>query len=41
MALLHGSFEEKYEVLARLRQGGMGRCTRCGTACWTSCGPSS
>jgi serine/threonine-protein kinase len=24
MALLHGSFEEKYEVLARLRQGGMG-----------------
>ncbi len=24
MALLHGSFEEKYEVLMRLRQGGMG-----------------
>jgi TonB family protein len=24
MALLHGSFEEKYEVLTRLRQGGMG-----------------
>src|SRR5258706_2365251 len=24
MALLHGSFEEKYEVLDRLRQGGMG-----------------
>ncbi|MEA2603288.1 MAG: hypothetical protein QOF89_4280 [Acidobacteriota bacterium] len=24
MALLHGSFEEKYEVLSRLRQGGMG-----------------
>ncbi|HEX4962790.1 MAG TPA: TonB family protein [Thermoanaerobaculia bacterium] len=24
MSLLHGSFEEKYEVLAKLRQGGMG-----------------
>lgn len=24
MALLHGSFEDKYEVLSRLRQGGMG-----------------